>query len=69
MNKILTDLTESKLSNKLMNKYKSQNTLEILKTALEIQQKTNDVGKLISRSIAAYSRSFHFQPIYILIHY
>ena len=38
-----------------MNKYKSQNTLEILKTALEIQQKTNDVGKLISRSIAAYS--------------
>lgn len=69
MNNILKALTESKLSNKLMNKYKSQNTLEILKTALEIQQKTNDVGKLISRSIAAYSWSFHFQPIYILIHY
>ena len=37
MNTIFNDLKKSKLSN---NKYKSQNTLKILKAALEIQQKT-----------------------------
>ena len=43
MNTIFNDLKKSKLSN---NKYKSQNTLKILKAALEIQQKTLMCGKL-----------------------